>query len=58
MGRKIRANISEELKKPRTLSETEISTLSTDDSDKMGNLACYMALVKGYCAINILVLPK
>ena len=58
MGRRVFTNNSEGLAKMKALSETEISTLTIDEDDKMGSVAAYMALIKGYCAINILVLPK
>lgn len=30
----------------------------SDDSDKMDDFRVFAALCKGYCAINILILPK
>lgn len=38
--------------------ETNLSTDKIDDSKKMSKLQAFTALSKGYCSINILVLPK
>ena len=35
-----------------------MSDEESPESEKMSGFAAYMALCKGYCAINILVLPK
>ena len=35
-----------------------VSVESTGDEEKMSKLPAFMAVCKGFCAINILILPK
>ena len=42
----------------RIRSESVVSTEEADEEDKMGTFQTFAALCKGYCAINILILPK
>jgi len=36
----------------------EVTSVNSSDLKKMSNFEAFAALCKGYCAINILILPK
>lgn len=44
--------------KNRESYQSKVSDDEIEDDNKMSKFKAYMALCKGYCAINILVLPK
>ena len=50
--------VEEELGKMKVENKTEISNGSDEESKKLTGFQAFTALCKGYCAINILVLPK